>query len=683
MPGKGQPKGQNVSPDAREGRNTGPVSESRNKNAGHSGANVAVDSASIENNGVIEAQERHIDSDVEDQQGHDHRADEGEGTPETLYAQMLEADKSRKQRKLMKPGGQVVYLGETFNLTYLLHQNAPGGDQIEERRPLHYKLPVGVADSGDMSSQDGLLRQQNAFDIPSSGVCHELYKTYFTHVAPHYPVIDRELFGLQYVNPQHPASWLLLQAVLFMAAGHCDETILKDGGFNSRYDARLTFYKRAKALYDADHEKDKVTLVQAVFLMSFWWASPVDSKDTWHWLGIAISLGLTIGMHRSTKDSGMPLKDQRLWKRIWWSLFAEDKHAAAALGRPVHIRLSDCDVEQLESSDFEGQPYGLDQTLHVSLPEVEMAYPISLASLSHIVEQIIEKSSQSSNQQNNSLELCESMLQAWEAGLLDILRLNNPDSRDTIWPSMLHIAVCWFRILAHRTRTPGYPSTPSKHDAHQKAMTAANQMVRIMEELLASGLVQYCPIHVIPALFAAMSMLATDIRSGNKISQQLAYMKIKLCMIALRELQGSWPVSGWIFLLFAKIVRGIRDDDDPKSDRKDSNQTHPQAPCVLPDLENGGNDSIPRLSAAVQPIQAAFLQSHWQPWSMTDSGVTGYNTPNSTLREPAPVMDFRQMPLDLSTDWSCVRDQDQWLVPGFDFLGSMPGPNDFGGFSGA
>lgn len=87
----------------------------------------------------------------------------------------------------------------------------------------------------------------------------------------------------------------------------------------------------------------------------------------------------------------MSLKDRRLWKRIWWSLFTEDKHAAVALGQPVHIRLSVCDVEPLEESDFEDQsdteplPFGVHQNVHTS-------YVISLSKLSRIDEFIIEKS---------------------------------------------------------------------------------------------------------------------------------------------------------------------------------------------------------------------------------------------------------------------------------------------------
>ena len=79
----------------------------------------------------------------------------------------------------------------------------------------------------------------------------ELYRAYFKCVHPHYPILDRQGFALKYADPTKPPSYLLLQAVLFMAAGHCDVALLHSAGFKSRYEARLTMFKRTKALYDA------------------------------------------------------------------------------------------------------------------------------------------------------------------------------------------------------------------------------------------------------------------------------------------------------------------------------------------------------------------------------------------------------------------------------------------------
>lgn len=368
---------------------------------------------------------------------------------EMLYAEILDTHSARSRRNLIKPGGQVVYLGETFNLTYLLEQSQPEPEDRDRSRQLHYAVPAGLEKESTQHEKQvdpltlDLLERQNAFDLPSKEMCLRLFDGYFECVQPHYPIIDRAAFLKQHVDLSKPPSWLLLQAVLFMAAGHCEETVIQGCGFESRADARLTLFKRTKALYDVDHEKDKVTTVQALFLMSFWWATPMDEKDTWHWLGNAISLALTIGMHRSTRCSEMDIKIQRLWKRIWWSLFTEDKHAAAALGRPVHIRQSDCDVEPLDLRDFEDPEQDMQHQLTDS-EKVHALYVIHLSKLSKIVERIIDKSikssEQSSLQRNESLESCDHMLSDWLSQLPFELHSNAVTKDGNLWRNMLHVA---------------------------------------------------------------------------------------------------------------------------------------------------------------------------------------------------------------------------------------------------
>ncbi|KAK2783070.1 hypothetical protein FQN52_006537 [Onygenales sp. PD_12] len=572
--------------------------------------------------------------------------------PETLYAQVLEnAGGSPERPSLMKPGGQVVYLGETFNLTYLLQQTNPKSSQPV--RKLHVVLPLHA--KRDPSYQPpncdavtlDLLRRQDAFTIPDLRICRELFRVYFKYVHPHYPILDRRDFACRYADPSNPPSYLLLQAVLFMGSGHCDVSVLEDAGFKSRYDARLALFKRTKALYDLDHESDKLTICQSLFLMSFWWNSPTDQKDTWHWLGNAISLALTMGMHRSTRNSDMSLKDQRLWKKIWWALFTEDKHAAAALGRPVHIRLRDCDVERLEDSDFEEEP-APDPGIFGVQERVDVLYNQKLTELAMIVERIIEKSFNAHVKtlaaQTDTLELCEELLQDWERHLPPELHLSR--SSEYLWTGMLHIAHSWFRILTHRSRTPENPSSPSRRTSHQVAMNAANRMVRIIEEVLSSSTINQCPIHVIPALFAAMGMHTVNICSGDPIREQLGSVKIRLSMIALRELQQTWPVSGWIFLLFTKIIRRIRDTDDGPPVNQ-SAMTDPAVQAETPGIDN----------TRMHPLESMFMQPHLQ---ITPEG-------NMIGWDPQGV----SMPLNFSTDWSNI-DGDLCLDPEFDFMIGTP-----------
>lgn len=367
----------------------------------------------------------------------------------SLYSQVLEKATNTEMPQDVKEGvvPHVMYMGETFNLTHLLrqvHAKTESDSLLKKRHFVVNILPKNKSSNPAPEQNSALasfLQQQGAFTIPAAETCYQLFRTYFDLVHPHYPILDRADFAEQYIDVASPPSYLLLQSVLFMASGHCDLSILQSAGFSSRYQARKTFFQRAKVLYDNDHEPNKVTVVLSVFLMSFWWNGLEDHKDTWHWLGIAISLALTLGMHRSTRHSDMRPKDRSMWKRIWWSLFVEDKHAAIALGRPVHIRRADCDVEQLDLADFAERPIKNPEIFGAPEP-VDALYVIAFVELSFIAESIIEKSFTAFNAttscNSDMFQTCSEELEQWKAKLP--LELHQENTNTCLWTSMLHIA---------------------------------------------------------------------------------------------------------------------------------------------------------------------------------------------------------------------------------------------------
>lgn len=94
-----------------------------------------------------------------------------------------------------------------------------------------------------------------------------------------------------------------------MAALHCPEPPLTSMGFANHYIATLTFYLRAKALYDTTYESDSVATVQALIVLSHRCGGPLEQKDTWHWLGVASGRAQSLGMHRRSgpaDDSSIP-----------------------------------------------------------------------------------------------------------------------------------------------------------------------------------------------------------------------------------------------------------------------------------------------------------------------------------------------------------------------------------------
>ena len=200
------------------------------------------------------------------------------------------------------------------------------------------------------------LQRKGAFLIPETGFRNELLRCFVQYVYPFLPVLDLQEFlnTVEKDDPSDTVSLLLFQAVVFAATAYIDMRYLLAQGYMTRKAARKAFFEKVKLLYDFDYEVDRVTVVQSVLLMTYWYESPDDPKDVWHWLGIAVSVARTIGLNCDTSNAPlMSPQQRRLWKRIWWSCYMRDRLIAIGMRRPMRINEGDFDVAMLELDDFE------------------------------------------------------------------------------------------------------------------------------------------------------------------------------------------------------------------------------------------------------------------------------------------------------------------------------------------
>ena len=271
-----------------------------------------------------------------------------QGTQNLHYTHFM---KPKFARAPIKEAGRVAYLGESSNLSLLVHDRHGTTDVV------HYPLPDSIKGTRSRITElDNLemeiLHQRGAFLLPPRALCDELVDSFFNWIAPVVPVINKSRFITRYKDTKNPPSLLLLQAILLAGSRVCTNPQLMDSN-GSTTPAAMTFYKRAKALYDANYEDDRVTIVQALILMGWYWEGPEDvTKNVFYWTRVATVVAQGSGMHRSVEQSQLSRPDKRLWKRIWWSLFTRDRSVAVALGRPVHINTDDSDVEMLTEDDF-------------------------------------------------------------------------------------------------------------------------------------------------------------------------------------------------------------------------------------------------------------------------------------------------------------------------------------------
>ena len=195
-------------------------------------------------------------------------------------------------------------------------------------------------------------------------------------------------------------------------------------------------------------------------------------------------------------------------------------------------------------------------------------------------------------------------------------------------------------------------------------MSAADRVVRTVEDLLSSAQIRYCPIHIVPA-----RMHAIDIRSSDVVREQLGYVKIRLSMIALRELQSSWPVSRWIYLLFTKVVRQIRDRDglNAQEESSDTRKTRAGTEASKGALQARDSEIDDRKNTRSATHQSGINLSQAQASQANPSdGSFTWETSN------------RWAPLNFPANWSGVIEQSLWYDSEFDIINGMPQVEGYG-----
>ncbi|KIW66614.1 hypothetical protein, variant [Phialophora macrospora] len=473
---------------------------------------------------------------------------------------MAQFMKPKFARAPIKEAGRVAYLGESSNLSLLVHDRHGTTDVV------HYPLPENIRGARARLTEPDqmeieILQQRGAFLLPPRALCDELVDAYFRWVAPIVPVINRSRFMKRYRDTKNPPSLLLLQAILLAGSRVCTNPQLMDAT-GSTTPAAMTFYKRAKALYDANYEDDRITIVQALILMGWYWEGPEDvTKNVFYWTRVAIVVAQGAGMHRSVESSQLSRQDKRLWKRVWWSLFTRDRSVAVALGRPVSINTDDSDVEMITEEDFiedEGDPSN-----DYEADPVHIQFFLQYVKLCEIMGLVLSQqySVASKARRTNAIDLTHS-----DMALADWLQ-NCPRevywerSRHHFWSALLHSNYYTTLCLLHRAHMP--PATAKPHDyenvdmaypSRTIAFQAAGMITSIMENLLAHDQVKYTPAFIVYSLFSALIMHVYQMRSSVPSVVAASQERINVCMNALKEVSKVWLVAKMVHTLFESIL---------------------------------------------------------------------------------------------------------------------------------
>ncbi|KAL8788667.1 MAG: hypothetical protein Q9213_001595 [Squamulea squamosa] len=573
-----------------------------------------------------------------------------QATQDTHYAHFM---KPKFARAPIKEAGRVAYLGESSNLSLLVHDRHGTTDVV------HYPLPDTVKGSGaqltDLDSIEiDILHQRGAFLLPPRALCDELISSFFRWVAPVVPVINQSRFMQRYHDPENPPSLLLLQAMLLAGSRVCTNPQLMDAN-GSTTPAAMTFYKRAKALYDANYEDDRVTIVQALVLMGWYWEGPEDvTKNVFYWTRVATIVAQGSGMHRSVEGSQLTRPDKRLWKRIWWTLFTRDRSVAVALGRPVHINTDDSDVEMVCEDDFiedEDNEQSKQQAKHTPNP-VHVQFFLQYVRLCEIMGLVLAQqySVASKARRQNAIDLTHS-----DMALADWLQ-NCPKEvywepqRHHFWSALLHSNYYTTLCLLHRAHMPpatqegngpgsNFP-TDAAYPSRNIAFQAAGMITQIIENLQAHDELKFTPAFIVYSLFSALIMHVYQMRSSVPSIVTATQERMQVCMNALKEVSKVWLVAKMVHTLFESILGNKTLEDRLQ---KAAGKKHKKPRIDGPPISEKEEQPIKRKYDDMEigfsngpPVpQVSFERSRPQTPAVTPSRDLGQSAPVASMAAPS------------------------------------------------
>lgn len=383
-----------------------------------------------------------------------------------------------------------------------------------------------------------ILRVRGAFLLPEKQLCDDLVNTYFERIYPVEPLVDKEKFIKAY--KEGSISILLLQSVLLAASRVSENPSLYDSD-GSNYLASCTFFQRAKALYDANYERDPLTLVQSLTLFTRFWEGLDDILgNSYYWSRVAVTVAQGYGFHRTLNDTILTPEEMKKWKLAWWNLYIKDISASVSFGRPKIIHLEDCDVEMLRSEDFPED---------VSYEDAESF--IQLIKLSEIIsivmqEQYSAKAERFKHRENWVITHCDMLMSSWRNNLPHNLQYV-PNKKFPLSVNCLNLyyysAVC----LVHRSNMVRTATLHGKTYPSEGIVFQASRIIAdIAAKMMKYDQMKYCNALVVTSLFTASMTFICHMDSSNSSISKTARLGYEVLFKALNEFGKNYLIAAVI-----------------------------------------------------------------------------------------------------------------------------------------
>lgn len=335
-------------------------------------------------------------------------------------------------------------------------------------------------------------------------------------------------------------------------------------------------------------------------LLTYYYETPDDQKDTWHWMGVATSVAHTIGLHRNPDNTSLDPKRVKLWKRIWWSTYMRDRLIALGMRRPTRIKSEDFDVPMLTLDDFEIA--AIPDSITCIRADCRIARDVDAqrqlaimciekARLCLCISQVLSKQycvlNNNQGLQNDrttmmllpkkldpeasEVQACDEQLQKWVEELPKEAQYTDKfcgDASIDLARSLLHMV--FFTTLSALHRPQVLPSSQSgsvrnlsKVNVESDALDVSRRNVRrsasaitsIAQRLDSADLVKYLPTAGVTVLLPAIIIHLLDIKAPEEETRRTSLRGFCTCMAVIGKLRDLYAAADYSVAFLEAAIR--------------------------------------------------------------------------------------------------------------------------------
>ncbi|KAM0718177.1 hypothetical protein Q7P37_006509 [Cladosporium fusiforme] len=495
----------------------------------------------------------------------------------SMFESFVEGNDNNKDRAAAQLG--MMLLGEHSPLTFVLKE--PHHHQPSEFHNIGIDMSKRSRTTADssrknhpphLSSQDiDYLTSKRAFEVPKSGLEKLLVSAFLDRFYPLYSIVDKDEI-LQLHRTQN-LPFILLHAICLIGATFCDISVIHRYGFDSRLQARRSFYEKAKIMFDLEYERDRIVLLQTVIMLSFWGPHLESSWNPCSWIGFGVTVAASLGLHRSSSGSYASDKDRGLIKRLWWTLVVRDSYCAALMGRPARVDLSQSDTEALSAYDFP------ETVQSPGNPPNHALYQVQVAQLSMIIRQIIAKCHMPEIHTNRSNHLYK-MLNQWLAQVPAAIAFDpGTTSHGNLFATSLKLLYHYHVLFIHlkwpnqELQGPEY-GTNMAISAATLADASAQVLASTASILVTKHVIAQLPHEVFTGFFMAGIIFYRQLRQSNSLTSHAARASLDNCRLLLNEVREIFDPTHWVMRIFGFLLssKTVEDGSDNNSNMRPSAQ---------------------------------------------------------------------------------------------------------------